>query len=168
MPNYRRHFQPGQTVFLTIVTAGRRRWMATPAAKAHVLRTMSRTHAFHPFRHVAHVILDEHLHWLLAPRHTTRVPKLVASFKRDLSLHRGPVEAQGALWQARYYDHVVRDKDDLRRHLDYVHFNPVKHGYARSAGEYRWSSFLHWVRRGWYAPDWGCSRPEGIDGMDLD
>jgi putative transposase len=168
MPNYRRCFQPGQIVFITLVTARRRPWMSRQEVMPHVLEAMSRLRAFHPFRNVAHVLLPDHLHWLLAPAATTSVPKLVASFKRDLSLHRGPIGAGEPLWQARYYDHIIRDRQDLERHLDYIHHNPTRHGYVSRPADYPWSSLAEWVRRGHYAPDWGCVMPQGIDGMELE
>lgn len=168
MPNFRRHFAPGQTVFLTIVTARRRPWLRSPAAKQHVLLAMARVHGFHPYRHLAHVLLDDHLHWLVEPETPTLLPNLVASFKRDLSRRRGPIGATGPLWQPRYYDHIIRDADDLRRHLDYVHYNPVRHGHVQSAAEYGWSSLKRWIERGHYTPDWGFSEPQSIKGMALE
>ena len=152
-------------MFLTLVTAQRQPWMASEEAKIQVQDAMSRVRDFHPYMHLAHVLLDDHLHWIVAPAASTHVPKLVGSFKRDLSLHRGPISAVGKLWQSRYYDHVVRDEADLRRHLDYVHFNPVRHGYVSFASDYTWSSLKAWIRRDYYSPDWGCEEPIGIHGL---
>src|SRR3546814_19294976 len=66
----------------------------------------------------------------------------------------------GRLWQRRYFDHVIRDADDFARHLDYLHFNPVKHGLVRRAADWRWSSFGAWAARGVYDVDWGNGAPE--------
>jgi putative transposase len=136
--------------------------MASEEAKVHVRDAMARVRDFHPYRHLAHVLLDDHLHWIVAPAASTHVAKLVGSLKRDLSLHRGPISAVDKLWQPRYYDHVVRDEADLRRHLDYVHYNPVRHGYVSFAADCTWSSLQAWVRRGYYTLDWGCEEPIGI------
>jgi putative transposase len=60
-----------------------------------------------------------------------------------------------AVWQQRYWEHCLRDDADYAMHVDYIHFNPVKHGYTRSANEWPYSSFALYVERGVYATDWG-------------
>jgi len=72
------------------------------------------------------------------------------------------------VWQRRFWEHVIRDETDWRNHLDYVHYNPVKHGYVRRPGDWRWSSCERAVRRGWYLPDWGESAPPSLSGMDFE
>jgi putative transposase len=59
------------------------------------------------------------------------------------------------IWQRRYWEHQIRDGLDLRRHVDYIHFNPVKHGWASCAAEWPHSSFRFYVVRGDYPADWG-------------
>jgi len=61
----------------------------------------------------------------------------------------------GSLWQHRYWEHWLRDEDDMRRHLDYLHFNPVKHGLVRRVVDWQWSSFHRQVATGAYPVDWG-------------
>ena len=63
------------------------------------------------------------------------------------------------VWHRRFWEHVVRDEDDLERLVDYIHFNPVKHGYVTWPGDWPWSSFARFVRLGHYPPDWGTSEP---------
>ena len=58
------------------------------------------------------------------------------------------------IWQSRYYDHVIRDENDLHKHLDYIHFNPIKHNYANKALNYHYSSFEKFVKMGYYDKDW--------------
>ncbi|HET6656041.1 MAG TPA: transposase, partial [Gammaproteobacteria bacterium] len=73
------------------------------------------------------------------------------------------------VWQPRYWEHAIRDDDDLRRHLDYIHYNPVKHGYAKVPGDWQWSSFAKFVRQGWYVPDWGGTADvHGIANLDFE
>jgi putative transposase len=165
MPRYRRHFEPGRSVFLTLVTECRRPWLRGEDAKRDVLSAMERVRRFHPFRNIGHVLLDDHLHWLIAPALAVNVSHLVGSMKRDIS-YRSPMRGVRSLWQPRFHDHVIRDQADLHRHLDYLHFNPVKHGYCKHASEYRWSSFSHWTARGVYGPDWGRIEPDEIRGID--
>jgi putative transposase len=59
------------------------------------------------------------------------------------------------LWQRRYWEHVIRDDADLERHVDYIHLNPVKHGYVSRVSDWPYSSFHRYVARGILPPDWG-------------
>jgi putative transposase len=65
-------------------------------------------------------------------------------------------KGERGLWQRRYWEHVIRGERDYQRHLDYIHFNPVKHGYVRSAKDWPYPSFCRWVRRGVYPADWAA------------
>ena len=64
------------------------------------------------------------------------------------------VKAERGVWQRRYWEHTLRDEDDFARHLDYIHFNPVKRGHAVRVQESPFSSFRRWVRLGAYPVDW--------------
>ncbi|MCG8275323.1 transposase [Stenotrophomonas sp. NLF4-10] len=161
MPRYRRHFMEGQTVFLTLATAGRRPWLAIHNARDIVLDALRQTRGHHPFTHKGHVLLDDHLHLLLAPRVGVAIPGLVGSFKRA-AMARLSAETGRRLWQPRYYDHIIRDDADFARHLDYLHFNPVKHGLVEDAMDWRWSSVHAWKARGIYPEGWGKREPERI------
>ena len=72
------------------------------------------------------------------------------------------------LWQLRFYDHVIRDEQDLARYLDYIHLNPVKDGLVTCAHNYPWSSFAEGCKRGMYSPEWRVMEPEDIADMDLE
>jgi putative transposase len=69
------------------------------------------------------------------------------------------------VWQRRYYEHVIRDETDFARHVDYVHWNPVKHGWAARAADWPHSSFHRFVRRGWLLADWAVS--EAVAALDM-
>ena len=62
---------------------------------------------------------------------------------------------EAAVWQRRFWEHTIRDQEDLNRHLDYIHYNPVKHGLVKCAAEWPWSSFHRYVRMGYYEEGWG-------------
>ena len=64
---------------------------------------------------------------------------------------------ESTIWQRRFWEHQIRDEDDFERHMDYIHFNPVKHGYVQCASEWPHSTFHRYVRKGVYAKDWGGS-----------
>ncbi len=169
MPYYRRHFQPEDWVFLTMVTGNRRPWLRNASDKRLLLDALREVKRRHPFRHLAHVVLDDHLHWLLIANKGTPVPQLVSRFKQAVIFKRRDRKLPWKdLWQKRYYDHIIRDERDFRRHMDYIHYNPVRHGYVAMARQYRWSSFHAWVARGMYTTCWGTKEPEGISGMNLE
>jgi putative transposase len=65
------------------------------------------------------------------------------------------------LWARRYWEHTIRDDNDLQRHVDYIHYNPVKHGLVKHVSEWPFSSFHRYVRLGWLSPDWSCEPKEG-------
>jgi putative transposase len=75
-------------------------------------------------------------------------------------------------WQRRFWEHTIRNAADYERHMDYIHYNPIKHGYVRCAHAWPYSSFQACVRRGLYRSDWCCAcqgRPvdePDIDGLD--
>jgi putative transposase len=62
---------------------------------------------------------------------------------------------ESTIWQRRFWEHCIRSDIDMRRHLDYIHFNPVKHGYAETAAAWPYSTFRRYVDAGAYAADWG-------------
>jgi putative transposase len=63
------------------------------------------------------------------------------------------------LWQRRFWEHSIRDESDYKHHIDYLHYNPVKHGLVTKAVEWPWSSFHRYVEAGTYPVDWGGSSP---------
>jgi putative transposase len=81
-----------------------------------------------------------------------------------------PVNKRGEkqIWQRRFWEHLLRDDEDWRRHMDYIHYNPVKHGYVENLGDWAHSSFRQAVMDGLYAPEWGTEEPGSISRMDLE
>ncbi len=69
------------------------------------------------------------------------------------------------MWQRRFWEHRIRDTDDYRAHVDYIHFNPVKHGHVTRAGDWRWSSFSRHVALGWYDSEWGVVDAEMVEDL---
>jgi putative transposase len=150
---YRRAFVPGGSFFFTVVTARRRPILASAAAVA-VLREAVRTvRSRRPFTIDAMVVLPDHIHciWTL-PAGDADFATRWRLIKTWFTKH-GPDE-RGA-WQHRYWEHQLRDEADFARHVEYIHFNPVKHGLAAAAIEWPYSSFRRYVAAGVYPPDWG-------------
>jgi putative transposase len=164
---YRRNPVAGGTYFFTVALADRRCDLFT--RHADLLRQSFRAAcARRPFVVEAVVVLPEHLHtvWTLPDGDAdfaTRWTHLKSHFTRAVA-DRVPVtrNARGefGLWQRRYWEHTIRDETDLAAHCDYIHFNPVKHGYVSRPGDWAWSSFRRFVEKGYYSADWGS------DGMN--
>lgn len=173
MPNYRRYYLAGHPVFVTLVTRQRRPWLGSPDATEMLLAAMRKVRERQPYQHLAHVVMPDHLHWLLHPA-DGNFSRMVAAVKRDVTWRMKDTAvgqqafADLGLWQPRFYDHVIRDDDDLARHLDYIHYNPVKHGHAAAPGEWPASSFRAWVERGHYPAEWGARAPDSIRSLELE
>ena len=71
-----------------------------------------------------------------------------------------------AVWQRRFWEHSLRDEEDLNRHIEYIHYNPVKHGLVKRAADWPWSSFHRYVRKGIVNPGWGEGVGESIQWME--
>ena len=70
----------------------------------------------------------------------------------------------GRIWQFRFWDHMIRDEEDFRNHIDYIHYNPVKHGLADRPGDWEYSSFMEYHKKGYYGEDWGIKEPGSFGG----
>jgi putative transposase len=70
-----------------------------------------------------------------------------------------PVSRQGkrerGIWQRRYWEHQIQDQDDLLRHVEYIHYNPVRHGWVARAADWPHSTLHGYIERGLATPDWG-------------
>jgi putative transposase len=65
-------------------------------------------------------------------------------------------KGEQAIWQRRFWEHQIRDEEDLIRHVEYIHYNPVKHGLAKAPRDWEYSSFHRYVRQGIYGQEWGA------------
>ncbi|MBK1709180.1 MULTISPECIES: transposase [Marichromatium] len=169
MADYRRCFQPGGCYFFTVVTEGRR-----PLLVAHIdalRRALRMGMARRPFQIDALVVLPDHLHtiWRLPEGDadfSTRWMHIKRCFSTALDSQPTSPSRQRCretgVWQRRFWEHLIRDERDWRRHMDYVHGNPVKHGYCAAPRDWPYSSFRRCVRAGLYGPDWGGEAPEDL------
>ena len=170
MPNYRRNYQPGGTYFFTVVTHKRRRIFiddATTELFRHAIRAVRH---LRPFTIDAAVILPDHIHmvWTLPDRDAAfdkRWSAIKSRFTRDfLASHDFDTtyatvvtsKRNRSIWQPRYMEHTIRDEQDFNQHIDYIHFNPVKHGLAARPVDWPWSSLHRYIRAGVLCRDWGC------------
>jgi putative transposase len=164
MTSYRRNFVPGGSYFFTVNLADRRLSLLT--GHIGLLRHAFReTRARHPFTIEAVVVLPDHLHavWTLPEGDADfalRWRLIKSAFSRALPggehVSASRVEkGERGIWQRRYWEHTLRDEDDYARHVDYIHFNPVKHRHVTCVKDWPHSSFHRMVRAGIYPEDWG-------------
>jgi putative transposase len=181
MPDYRRAFQPGGTFFFTLVTERRAPLFAQPSARRILREALNAVRTQRTFVTDAIVLLPDHLHviWTLPSGDSDfsgRWASIKAQFTRNWIRNGGgeqPASAGRArkggrgVWQERFWEHVIRDQDDLNRHVDYIHYNPVNHGWSTCPHAFQFSSFSRWVHRDFYLPDWQCicegRHPERLD-----
>jgi putative transposase len=164
MSRYRRAKVEGGVFFFTVTLADRSSDLLL--RNIDRLRRMYKSVQEHnPFETIAICVLPDHLHaiWALPAGDSNfamRWSLLKSAFSRGL-----PVEMprsaskiarrERGIWQRRYWEHAIRDDRDLERHVDYIHFNPVKHGYVTKVADWPHSSFHRFVSRGILPEDWG-------------
>jgi len=162
MVNYRRNFVPGGSYFF-IVTLRMRNSQQLVESIDLLRLAFRKTQEAKPFKIEAIVVLPEHLHsiWTLPPNDSDypgRWKSIKSIFTRELEKSGVVVEKRkdgsALIWQRRYWEHTIRDVDDLYRHIDYIHFNPVKHGLVERVKDWPYSSFHRYVRQGLLSPDW--------------
>jgi putative transposase len=169
MTNYRRNFVPGGSYFFTVNLADRSSRLLTD--HIDLLRTAFRyARVRHAFVIDAIVILPYHLHaiWSLPEGDAdfaTRWRHVKAVFSHALPTRERISESrlrkgERGIWQRRYWEHTLRDERDVSRHVDYIHFNPVKHELVTRAEDWPYSSFHRMVRLGVYEKDWGGDASE--------
>jgi len=171
MVNYRRNFIPGATYFFTVALEDRRRDTLTKNILA-LRQAFRTTRSERPFQIDAIVVLPEHLHaiWTLPSSDSDfsgrwrRVKSLFTHHLRRAGESFDPRDGRGfRLWQRRFWEHTIRDLRDYARHVDYVHYNPVHHGYVKIAALWPYSSIHRFIRRGTITADWGAT-PDQEDG----
>ena len=182
---YRRIYRSGGTFFFTLVTEGRARILCEEVARGMLHEAINRCRATRPFTIDAIVLLPDHLHMIMTlpqddVEYSTRLSIIKRRFTRAWLANGGEERARSAsrlrqrrrgVWQRKFWEHTIRDTDDLERHLDYIRYNPIKHGLAQCAHEWPHSSFARHVGRSIYRPDWQCRcdgrtpAPETFDDM---
>lgn len=169
MSLYRRYFVPGGTYFFTLVTEGRSTLFANDSARQILGRKLRECQDRHPFEMIAIVLLPDHLHMLWSlplndTKYSARLNWIKGYFTREWLLNGGGEQSQErsrilerrrGVWQRRFWEHSIRDEVDLENHANYIHYNPVKHGYVKAPCQWEWSSFHRFVDAGHYEQNWG-------------
>lgn len=169
---YHRAFVPGGQYFFTVVTESRQNFLTNDVTVDLLRQAFRQVMLKRPFTIDAAVILPDHLHciwtlptddqdfstrWRLIKTWFTKHYQLESSLKPNAARIK---KQQQALWQHRFWEHVLRDEHDYENHVNYIHFNPVKHGYTSRPSEWRYSSFHRFVKQGILPWDWGGQRIE--------
>src|SRR5262249_5054826 len=162
MVRYRRNLVPGGTFFFTATLVDRTSSVLIDHVDA-LRSAIALTRQDHPFTLDAIAVLPDHLHtvmtlpaddadfstrWTLIKRRFT-----TAVIKAGVRVAQHP-NGERALWQRRFWEHTIRDETDFERHVDYIHFNPVKHGLVSKVIDWPHSSFHRYVRQGMLPQDW--------------
>jgi putative transposase len=166
MPDYRRNRVPGGSYFFTVNLLDRRSDLLVTEIDT-LRRAVRAARIRHPFHIDAWVVLPDHMHclWTLPPGDADfpgRWQAIKAAFSHSLppsqdrraSLTR---KREAGIWQRRYWEHTIRDEQDFAAHIDYIHFNPVKHGLAAHPADWPFSSFRKCVAMGLYPSDWASA-----------
>jgi putative transposase len=174
---YRRDYK-GSHYFFTVVTEQRQKLLTLPGNIARLREAFRREIIAHPFYLDAVVILPDHLHclWWL-PEENTDYSGRWARIKRyfsigcvgsslDLSDSRKK-KRELPIWQRRFWEHRIRNEEDWRRHMNYIHYNPIKHGYVTDAWEWPYSSLRRCADRGLYPENW-CMTESDMNDYKID
>ncbi len=176
MPNYRRAFVPGGTWFFTVNLLQRRNNDLLIREVELLRQTVRRVKMNYPFTIDAWVVLPDHFHclWTLPPNDadfSTRWRLIKTGFSKGLpkTEYRSKVRiaaGERGIWQRHYWEHCIRDELDYQRHIDYVHVNPLKHGYVRRVSDWPYSSFHRYVAQGVYPENWCGDIDMEVEGGD--
>jgi len=164
--------------FFTVVTYGRRPILVTEDGRRFLKQAIETVRADWPFELFANVLLPDHWHLVMSlPAGDEHFAPRMKRIKQEFTgawLGAGLPEArvsrakrkrgERGIWQPRFWEHSIRDAEDLERCCDYIHWNPRKHQLVARVQDWPWSSFFRFVRKGAYSIDWGGTEPNSIHG----
>ena len=169
--NFRRYYVPDSIVFITNVVQGREPVFAHEPTLNLFLETLRNTKKLHSFIMIAYVFLPDHMHLLIRPNGRSSFSQIMQSAKSYFThAYKDMLGIDGRMkfWQKRFQDHVIRDDEDFENHANYIHYNPVKHGYVTRPEDWPHSSFSAWKSRGFYPEQWGWTLPDSLTSFNRD
>jgi len=169
MPDYRRAYLLGGTYFFSVVTYRRQHLFHLEVARRALNQAINKTRRNYPFTIKAWVLLPEHMHciWVLPEGDddfSIRWHLIKRRFSQSVKLNFHNPDWMSAskcrhrettIWQRRFWEHQIRDEEDYRNHIDYIHYNPVKHGWVKHVKDWPYSTFHRYVKEGLYPSNWG-------------
>ena len=163
--NYRRVFIPNSCIHLIILAYKRRNIFI---ANIELLRqAFGNAKTYFDFEIISICVLPDHIHVVLKPQNIIDYPKIITSVKYHFSKNMTLVVGQECptygylnkrekgIFQRRYYEHTILTEEELNNHINYIHFNPVKHGLVKAVKDWQYSSFHKFVEQGLYEQNWG-------------
>lgn len=163
--NYRRVFVPNSFLHLILTSYNRKPIFIK---NIEILRTaFKNTLKNYAFEIIAICVLPEHIHMILHPQNIREYPKIISSIKHYFSRNVGQVcptdslligyknKREKGVFQRRYFEHTIISEEDLNNQINYIHYNPVKHGYVQKVKDWQYSSFMKYVQNNLYEENWG-------------
>jgi len=174
MSHYRRAKIHGASYFFTLVTFRHQSIICDAPFHQALRAAIVSVREKRPFTINAWVLLPDHLHciWTLPPGDAdypirwSMIKRQVSILCRELYHHPDWLNdskrkhRESTLWQRRYWEHQIRDEGDFMRHVDYIHYNPVKHHCCERVADWPYSTFHRYVEKGIYSSEWGNA---GVD-----
>lgn len=179
MPNYKRYYLENRYIFITVVTYNRNHILVK---NIDLLRECFKN-AKDKFGYelFGSVILPNHFHIIIKTKEADEFSKTISYIKRNFTqsidediqeenISKSRINRhEKGIWQRRFYEHIIRDEEDLYKHLDYIHYNPVKHNYVESVKDWQFSSFSKFVKLNNYDINWGSPLEiKHIESMNYD
>jgi putative transposase len=178
MPNYRRYTTGAKSYFFTLATYQRQPILLASEFRTALRDALIETRRRFPFSIDSWVLLPDHLHsiwtlpdenadfsqrWSMIKRLTTQQLQTTQMVRTAHPTESRSKRREGTLWQRRFWEHQIRDEKDLRHHLDYCYWNPVRHGLVDAVRLWPYSTFHRDVRKGFYPENWGNQTVQRID-----
>lgn len=166
---YRRSQTKGATFFFTVLTYKRKKILCINDNVEIIKGVFRQIMILRPFKIDAFVLLPDHIHciwtlpegdndfstrWRLIKGHFTRRCDVMYRDKQTGNMQKKGLQG---VWQQRFWEHQIRDEKDFAAHVDYIHYNPVKHGLVKSPRDWEYSTFHRYVRDGIYDINWGAN-----------
>lgn len=168
MSEYRRANLKGGTYFFTVVTHNRQQLLLNDEVRVALREGIEKTRILFPFQINAWVLLPDHLHciwslpegdadytkrWGMIKRHTSQRCAHLVNIEQRPSISKLK-RKESNFWQRRYWEHQIRDDADLAKHIDYIHWNPMKHGLVDKVSDWPYSTFHRYVAEDIYPKNW--------------
>lgn len=163
--NYKRIYIPNSYVHIIIVSYNRKNIFID---HIELLRNaLKNSKKYFKYEIVAISVLPEHIHMIINPQNINDYPKIITSVKYYFSqnynvgvetpnygyLNKG----EKGIFQRRYFEHTIISEDDLNNQINYIHYNPVKHGFVKNVKDWEYSSFHRFVQKKFYDINWGST-----------
>ena len=175
--NYRRVFISNSYVHLIIVAYNRKNIFIT---NIELLRqAFKNAKKFFNFKIIAICVLPDHIHVILNPENIKEYPKIITSIKYYFSKNYNvgletPTygyinKGEKGVFQRRFFEHTIKDEEELNNQINYIHYNPVKHELVNNVKDWQYSSFHKFVEQGMYEYNWGSLKDiENIKNLDFE